>query len=298
MDRIRGLFRAARRARCRGHRHGGAARARAHHAHRAGDADLQRGHAARRRRARVGVDFAGARAAGGRIRPLHPLGHYQARDRRRGGGTVAAPERAHRGRGTHLLPAPHRPQRPQGRQHRRMGAQPRPRLRVHAGAGRGQHHERGGAGDAGARDGGASAHRHPAEPATCGRARDAVRAPHPVRLAPAEPHALERPCLLAARREQLLGPQRDPARGALRAALPAAAALGLPALRRCDPQPRLRGGSLHAPRRLRGAPAAATDGFLGRSPARTSSTTPRATGAGRRGTCNTCACWRNPGCTP
>ncbi len=56
---------------------------------------------------------------------------------------------------------------------------------------------------------------------------DVLRASHPVRRAAVEPHARKRPCLVAARGRQLLGPQRHSApeavRRLLRPAAPAAA---------------------------------------------------------------------------
>ena len=92
-------------------------------------------------------------------------------------------------------------------------------------------------------------------------------------------------------RQQLLGPQRHHPHPSLRrvtAQLPSSA--GQAAARRGDPQPRLRRGGLHASRGLRGAAAAAAHAAAGKRCRPTSSTSPRATGAGRRATCSTRAC--------
>ena len=143
---------------------------------------------------------------------------------------------------------------------RRWGAQ----LRVHAGAGCRQRHERHGAGDARAADGGAPRDRHPAVTAAAGRARDAVCAPR---------SSSARACRVRCSRADW--PSGSSARATTGATTPssacapfaralrAAAAVRAAAARRGDPQPRLRRGRVHAPRRLRGAPGAGAGGQLG-----------------------------------
>ncbi len=72
-----------------------------------------------------------------------------------------------------------------------------------------------------------------------------------VRCPPEFADALERPRVVAAQREQLLGPQRDHARAGLRQLLRAAEAAGQGAVRGRDPEPRLRRGRAAASGRLR-----------------------------------------------
>ena len=151
----------------------------------------------------------------------------------------------------------------QGRQRGRLlpplGAQ----LSLHGGARRRQHDERRHAGQVGAADGAAPARRHHPDPAAdrapghvaCARA--AVRQPRQ------RPLVRARHGVVATRRCALLGPQRDPARGAVHAALRAGALARSRRAGRRDPVARFRRSGADGPRRLRGLAGAAARRQLG-----------------------------------
>ncbi len=111
-----------------------------------------------------------------------------------------------------LAPAPHQAQ---GRQRRRLLPPLGPRLPLLGRARRRQRDDRRVPDDAGAADGGAPRRRHHPDRAARRRPRDLPR-PRPAVLRPRLRAALHRRhAFLAARRIALLGPQRDPAHGAV-----------------------------------------------------------------------------------
>ena len=120
--------------------------------------------------------------------------------------------------------------------------------------------------EAGAPDGAAPARRHHPDaaadraPGHAARARPAVRQPR--QRSP----VCARHGVVAARRCALLGPQRDPARAAVHAALRARAPAGARCAGRRDPVARLRRGGADGPRRLRGVAGAAARRQLGAKP--------------------------------
>ena len=125
---------------------------------------------------------------------------------------------------------------------------------------------------------------------------DAVRAAAAVRRPALRPADRVRARLVARRRQQLLGPQRDHPHARLRGHARAAGAERSAPDRRAYSQPRLRRGGADAARRLgdphgAGARRLATRNARPRSP-----NTRRATGAGARATCSTRACCRRAGC--
>ena len=85
------------------------------------------------------------------------------------------------------------------------------------------------------------------------RRRDPARPRPAVRQPRLRPGADPRPARLVRQRRQLLGPQRHHPHPGLRRLRRPARAAGQAAVRRADPQPRLRRGRLRAPRRLGGA---------------------------------------------
>ena len=224
-----------------------------HGAHRNPAADLQRGPGADPGGRAVNRRGSGAAGPGRPLRPLHPQRHPRRGDRDGGGHRPLTPAAAAGGRAGALLPPPQGQHRPQGRQHRRLGRDPRRRLRLHAGARRRQPDV--GRDDRGAdrRDAARPGARPRADRADRGQRRDAVRAAAAVRLAALRPGVRPGPGLVVGLGGQLLGPQCPHPGGRVRRERRAAAPDRPQAVRRPHPQPRLHRGRAVAPPRLGGA---------------------------------------------
>ena len=211
-------------------------------AHGRGHAGVRRARRACLRRAASDARIARARGRRRCLRFLHPLRQRRSRHLRRRGGGLGGLAPRHCGRRGHLLPAAARSPEAQERQRRRLLPALRPSLPLHGRARRRQRDERRNPRAARPADGSPPARRRDPDRAP-GRARSlAVRARPAVREPAVWPDVRRRHALLAARRQPLLGSQRDPARRALHEALRAAASLRQAAVRRRHPEPRLRRG--------------------------------------------------------
>ena len=211
-----------------------AAAARPGGAHRDRHADLQRARADGVRRPGRDDRFARRDRRIGALRRLRPQRHVNDPDIRAAehaawSELAGAHRRRRRGRrdsAARPLPLAPAPDQAQGRQRRRLlpplgrglPLLHRPRCR--------QRHDRRMPDDAGAHDGSASRRRHHPDRAARGRPRDLARPRSAVRRTRLRAAVHRRHALLAARRIALLGPQRDPAHGAVPRPLRAAAAAG------------------------------------------------------------------------
>jgi len=171
-------------------------------------------------------------------------------------GWLAGVARPRAGRRAHPLPPPRGQHRPQAGQPRRILPALGRALRSHGGARRRQRYDRRGHhGACPCHAGQPGRGAHP-DGAVAVAPSDLFWAFHPVRGAPAQPHARARFQFLADRQRQLLGPQRYRPRACVHRNLRPADAEGETAPGRRDPEPRLRRGGFVAPRWLACLPAA------------------------------------------
>ena len=234
------------------HRTWGAVAA-AHVADRIADADLQRGTRAHHGGIAGNLGIAASNRGRRSVRSVHPERHHRSADLDRRGSRLPRTARAHRRIWVRILSPAFEECRTQVGQHRGLGDPFRRRLCAVPDPRCGQLDDRRDIVTAGRRDGAASRCRADPDAADHHRRDDAVRARAAVRRPRVRPVDRAWHCVVARRRGQLLGPQRDDPHQCLRRTGRAAGTVRAQAVRRADNEPRLRRGRADAARRLGGA---------------------------------------------